>query len=72
VFDMGAVMNAEWDSDTVLAVFGGLIFWALTTHLATGALVARVGLVAFRAAGDYVNYNEILDKVGDNSYKKLL
>lgn len=69
---VGGAMNAQWDNDTVLAVFGGIIYWALTTHLAMSALVARVCLVGFRAAGDYVNYHDIIDKFGQNTYKKLL
>jgi len=55
--------TTHFDADSLLGIFGGLIYYALVEYVRTSALVARIALVAFRISCDYVDYNYILDNI---------
>jgi hypothetical protein len=58
-----ALAQAQYDNDTILALFGGLLYWTFTTHCKWSALVSRVALVVIRIVIDYVSVNEFLENI---------
>jgi hypothetical protein len=55
--------SALFDEDTLLAVFGGFLYYGMIEYVRVSALVARLVLILFRVSCDYVDYNHILNNI---------
>lgn len=60
---VGAWNGNSLNAHDVLAVFGGVVYWAAQTYLQASALVARSCLVLFRLSADHIDYDEMFNNV---------